>query len=414
MAQRMLPRRREKMHPRFLAVLVLAFLLPSQLPAQDVIVTRHFTGLWDQTEFKSQGINLQIVHQDSGEKRGVAYWFTYGSDNQSAWFVGIGPATGKRIEMVLYQVQDVGFLEPGDNIEAMAVGTMTIEFSSCSQGEVEFETDISEVGSGRFDIQRITDVLNTHCTGGVSDDTRSDVMFTEQRIGLVPARNGISASGHADFQERPDRTEFSVEVEDLADGSYRIFVGGVDRGELVVSLGMGETEFRSPVEAGKALLTFDPRGQEIEVHDGQGAALNSNGEMFSGGGSCTNNCGGMGGGNMGGGHGFGMVDIDVELSNPGIWPAASGDAKLEPRMDRTDFSVEIEDVPAGSYALRIGGETVGTLQAAPDVDGTVRGELEFRNPVEPGKILLDFDPRGKQIDVLDGDTVILEALFPSS
>jgi hypothetical protein len=406
-------------------VLTILALMPLCAAAQDMIVTRHFTGLWDQVGYKSQGINLQIVHQDSGEKRGVAYWFTYGSDNQSAWFVGIGPASGDRIEMVLYQVQDVGFLEPGDNIEATAVGTMTMEFSSCSQGIVEFETDIAEVGSGSVEVQRITDVLNTHCTGGVSDDTRSDVMFTEQRIGLVPARNGISASGHADFEERPDRTEFSVEAEDLADGSYSIVVGGVDRGELMVSMGRGETEFRSPVEAGKVLLTFDPRGQEIEIHDGQGAVLTSDGDMFSGGGACTNNCGGMGGGGMGGGGmggggmgggdpDFGMLDIEVELSNPGVYPAASGDAKLEPRMDRTDFSVEIEDVPAGSYDLRIGGDIVGTLQAALDADGTVRGELEFRNPVEPGKVLLDFDPRGKQLDVLEGATVILETLFPSS
>jgi hypothetical protein len=406
-------------------VLTILALMPLCAAAQDMIVTRHFTGLWDQVGYKSQGINLQIVHQDSGEKRGVAYWFTYGSDNQSAWFVGIGPASGDRIEMVLYQVQDVGFLEPGDNIEATAVGTMTMEFSSCNQGIVEFETDIAEVGSGSVEVQRITDVLNTHCTGGVSDDTRSDVMFTEQRIGLVPARNGISASGHADFEERPDRTEFSVEAEDLADGSYSIVVGGVDRGELMVSMGRGETEFRSPVEAGKVLLTFDPRGQEIEIHDGQGAVLTSDGDMFSGGGACTNNCGGMGGGGMGGGGmggggmgggdpDFGMLDIEVELSNPGVYPAASGDAKLEPRMDRTDFSVEIEDVPAGSYDLRIGGDIVGTLQAALDADGTVRGELEFRNPVEPGKVLLDFDPRGKQLDVLEGATVILETLFPSS
>jgi len=43
-----------------------------------------------------------------------------------------------------------------------------------------------------------------------------------------------------------------------------------------------------------------------------------------------------------------------------------------------------------------------------------RGETEFRDPVEPGKILLDFDPRGEQIDLLEGTTVILETLFPSS
>jgi hypothetical protein len=71
-------------------------------------------------------------------------------------------------------------------------------------------------------------------------------------------------------------------------------------------------------------------------------------------------------------------------------------------------------VPAGSYDLRIGDTVVGTLQAALDVDGTVRGELEFRDPVEPGKILLNFDPRGKQIDVLQGNTVVLETLFPNN
>ena len=47
-------------------------LLPVCAAAQEVIVTRHFTGLWDQTEHKSQGINLQMVDQQSGEKRGVA------------------------------------------------------------------------------------------------------------------------------------------------------------------------------------------------------------------------------------------------------------------------------------------------------------------------------------------------------
>jgi hypothetical protein len=57
---------------------------------------------------------------------------------------------------------------------------------------------------------------------------------------------------------------------------------------------------------------------------------------------------------------------------------------------------------------------VGTIQAVMIQDGSIQGELEFRNPVEPGKLPLDFDPRGQQIDVLDGGTVILETLFPSS
>jgi len=75
----------------------------------------------------------------------------------------------------------------------------------------------------------------------------------------------------------------------------------------------------------------------------------------------------------------------------------SGHADFEERPDRIDF----------------GGETVGTIEVRTLQDGSVEGELEFRNPQEPGKLPLDFDPRGKQIEVLDGTTVVLETLSPS-
>jgi len=422
------------MKKQFLLATIILLMFPTFAYSEDVMVTRNFTGLWDQPEHESQGINLQVISQASGDKVGVAYWFTYGEDMESAWFLGVGAVSGDRIEMILYEGSGVGFLEdstPG-NDQVLEVGTMEIEFSSCTEGEVTFMTDIEFVGSGSFPIEKFTDVFNTQCSGGISDDTPSDVLFTEQRISLVPARENITGSGHADFKERPDRTEFSVEVEDLADGSYRIFVGGVDRGELAVVMGMGETEFRSPAEAGKILLTFDPRGEQIEVRDGQGAVLTSGDSVFDGGddnggddnggddnggddnGGDDNGGDDNGGDDNGGtGNDFGTTEIEVDLSNTGVFPAASGDARLRPRVDRTDFSVEIEDVPVGSYGLRIGGENVGTIEVRALQDGSVEGELEFINPVEPGKILLDFDPRGQQIDVLDGSTVVLETLFPS-
>ena len=393
------------MKKQFLIIVSVLLLLPAFAAAEDVIVTRNFSGVWDQAEHESQGLNLQIVNQASGDKIAVAYWYTYSDDLKSAWFMGVGPVSGNRVELILYEAANVGFLEdnsPG-NDQVQEVGTMEIEFSSCDDGDVTFTTEIANVGSGVFPITRLSELFRTQCSGGVSDDTPSDVLSSEQRINLAPARQGISGSGHADFEERADRTEFSVEVEDLVDGNYRIFVGGIDRGELVVTLGIGETEYRSPVEPGKILLTFDPRGEVIEVHDNQGAVLTSGDAVF-----------GEDDDDDGENMDFGNIEIEVELTNTGVFPPASGDAKLEPRADRTDFSVEIEDVPVGSYGLRVGGETVGTIEVMMLQDGSVEGELEFRNPVEPGKILLDFDPRGQQIDVLDGSTVILETLFPSS
>jgi hypothetical protein len=418
------------MKKKFLLILSILLLLPAFAVAQDVIVTRNFTGLWDQPEHESQGLNLQIITQANGGKVGVAYWFTYGDDMKSAWYLGVGPVNGNRIEMVLYESGDIGFLQADrrGNDGVQSVGALLMEFSSCDEGEVSFDTDIATVGSGVFPIERLSDLHNTNCSGGISDDTPADVLTDEQRIALRPARGGINGSGHADFEERPDRTEFSVEVEDLADGNYRIFVGGVDRGELVVNLGIGETEYRSPAEAGKMLLTFDPRRTEIAVHNNLGAVLTSGESVFDGGddnggddnGGDDNGGDDNGGDDNGGddnGDGnmdFGNVEIEVELNNTGVFTQASGDAKLKPRADRTDFSVEIEDVPEGSYALRVGGEVVGAIQVVMMPDGSIEGELEFRNPVEPGKSLLDFDPRGQQIDVLDGSTVILETLFPNS
>lgn len=393
------------MKKQFLIIVSVLLLLPTFAAAEDVIVTRNFSGVWDQAEHESQGLNLQIVNQASGDKIAVAYWYTYSDDLKSAWFMGVGPVSGNRVELILYEAANVGFLEdnsPGDD-QVQEVGTMEIEFSSCDDGDVTFTTEIANVGSGVFPITRLSELFRTQCSGGVSDDTPSDVLSSEQRINLAPARQGISGSGHADFEERADRTEFSVEAEDLVDGNYRIFVGGIDRGELVVTLGIGETEYRSPVEPGKILLTFDPRGEVIEVHDNQGAVLTSGDAVI-----------GEDDDDDGENMDFGNIEIEVELTNTGVFPLASGDAKLEPRADRTDFSVEIEDVPVGSYGLRVGGETVGTIEVMMLQDGSFEGELEFRNPVEPGKILLDFDPRGQQIDVLDGSTVILETLFPSS
>ena len=72
-----------------------AFLLATASAlAADLVVTRYFSGLWDQPHQESQGIMLQIVDTDPDVKHAVAYWFTYGEDLESAWFIGIGQVIG--------------------------------------------------------------------------------------------------------------------------------------------------------------------------------------------------------------------------------------------------------------------------------------------------------------------------------
>jgi hypothetical protein len=402
----------------------------ASIAAHEMIVTRHFSGLWDQPEQESQGISLQIVHQDDGPPSAVAYWFTYGADMQTAWFLGVGNLVNDRIEMELFRASGVGFMQPdapGD-AQVVKIGTMMMTFQHCDQGTVDFSSTDEEVGSGSFPIARLTWIHNTNCSGGVSDDFHAGAMHREQRVELTPARGGINGSGHADLEMSAGHMEFEVEVEDMPDGSYNLFVGPHNRGEIPVTGGMGRLEFRSPGESGRQLLNFDPRDMTIEVHDGQGAALTSGGATFSDDDydhqhnfDCSvgsGRGGGMGGGGMGGGHhGEDCVDesefveIEVDMLNTGVIARADGEAEWEMHHRHVEFKVEIKDVPAGPYPLVVGGEEVGTIQAIDD-DGEVRGELEFRDPQRVGTEHLDFDPRGQLIEVLQVGDTVLQADFP--
>ena len=399
-------------------------------PATGIMVTRHFTGIWEQVDQQSQGIALQVVEQLDDSRRAVAYWFTYGSDRETAWYIGIGDLVDNRIEMELFQSTDVGFMQdrvPGYD-PVSSIGSMTITFESCQRGDVSFATNLPEVGSGSFQIERLLEVMNTHCSGGISDDMHANAMFGAQFIELTPARDGITGEGYGRYEDFPGHSEFEVQVRGLPDGDYHLFVGAEDRGEFAVNGGHAEMRFASPAEDGKMMLNFDPRGLRIEVRDAEGVILSSfdesleTYEQYHSGMQgdhhydCRNGPGS--GPNMGG---MGSmhecvedgeyVDIWTELDATAALPGARGSAKWDMNSSRVQFSVEIGNVPAGLYTLNVAGEDVGVIDAIQMRVG-VHGHISFRDPESFGMYPLNFEPRGEMIRVLQGDSVILETEFP--
>ena len=178
---------------------------------------------------------------------------------------------------------------------------MTIEFDSCESGIVTYATNHDDVGSGSFGIERLLAVMNTHCTGGMSDDMHADAMFGEQRLVLESAREGVNGSGHTRYEDYPGHMEFEVEVEGLPDGSYHLYAGMQDRGDFEVMNGHGEMNFASPGEDGHMLLNFDPHGMQVEIHDGQGVVLSTFDNMFE---EDDHGHNGSGGGGHGGDHDY--------------------------------------------------------------------------------------------------------------
>lgn len=225
--------------------------------------------------------------------------------------------------------------------------------------------------------------------------------FSESVTPLVGAPAAGAGSGDTKLRIRDDcRRDFSVEIEDVPVGGYELFVGGVSRGTIQVSdvggQNKGELEFTSqPGELDELFLDFEPVGATVEVK--QGATL-----FFS----LTQGGPGTGGG--GGSCDGAPLEIDLPLLSTGEVSGAQGDVRFRLRDDcRADFKVEIEDVADGGYELLVGGVSRGTIAV---VAGN--GELEFSDPVEPGKLLLEFDPRGELVEVLSGATRILERSFP--
>ena len=88
----------------FRAVLagLLALCLSSAAMADHLQITRAFSGIWDQPDHQSQGFILQISETGEGEKVAVVYWFTYGGDLLSSWYIGVGPVEGHEIPLTLY------------------------------------------------------------------------------------------------------------------------------------------------------------------------------------------------------------------------------------------------------------------------------------------------------------------------
>lgn len=277
--------------------IVFSLLFSTMAFAWKPMITSSFSGIWDQPEQESQGIILQIGEQDGDEKVGIAYWFTYGPDLNTQWYLGVGPVTGNEIEMTLYTASDIGFmaanLEGDENVQP--IGTLNLTFHNCNKGTASYTLDemlegeevVVEADEGEFPIKRISSIYHQRCSGGVSDDTPKNGKPLDLEVDLVPVAEDSNAKGKAKFWERTDRVDFKVAVENLDDGTYTLEICGGTPEEvqfdLPVAMGEGELEFRSPLEneEDKLPLNFDPRDCRIDVLSGADMVLTSGDEVLS-------------------------------------------------------------------------------------------------------------------------------------
>ena len=226
------------------------------------------------------------------------------------------------------------------------------------------------------------------------------------KIAWLPS-TGADSDGTAKARYRVDpdaRRRFSLELEDVPTGVYDFSAAssnGLTQATITVKSTedgkKGEIEFSSRPDDDELLLAFDPLISTFTIS--REAVVYFHGELNFGSATGSNEP---------------PAKLEQNLVSTGLDTDASGRAEYEVRADgRRDFKVEVEDLPLGTYQLWVAGVQRGNLSVQ-SFNGQNKGEIEFRNPAESGKPLLNFDPRGQLLEIKSATGVFFSNLFTSA
>lgn len=283
---------------------------------------------------------------------------------------------------------------------------------SVTEGEVEFSTDDDdsdelpltfEPTNSVFTVQRDGSV---YFTGGLTNGssgtgTNSGPAFLDEQL----TSTGLDADAHGDARYEVDdrgREKFQVEIEDVVVGDYALWVGGIERGTISVTLINGKVNGEIEFEAGdddssELPLTFDPRGQLIEVKSGAGTFFSHT---------------------FGSGNGTNSVSVPgVTVQLPLFSATTNGSATAEMKFKRDDdggesFEVEIEDAATGNYELWVGATQRATIAVVNTASGT-HGQVEFDDSPKAGQLPLNFNPQGELITIVREGVTYFQRLLPA-
>lgn len=349
------------------------------LSASAVSITSSFTGNWFDPNFFGQGLQMQIVGPSTRPEL-LLTWYTYDAAGKPLWLIGQAPITGDRLTFPISEVTGPKFAQPSSTAGLVSFGQVELEFTDCNRGVFRFET---RLGAGTRQIQRNTATVGSSCSGGLIDSTSA----TTTSESFLPITT-VAGTANARFRTEPGRLSFRVQLENAPAGSYQLIVAGQVRGVLTVSANnvSSELEFKSPRDNAALLLDFDPRGQTLALTTATQAGLSGAPAQIPP---------------------FGNSERSVALQVSG---AGSGELKLKQKPSSVDFSIEIEDVPVGTYSIKVGDVARGLLQVS-NQDGRNKGETEYSYPRDVGKLLLDFDPRGQRVEISQGGVIVASGVF---
>ncbi|MCA9294522.1 MAG: hypothetical protein KDA20_11985 [Phycisphaerales bacterium] len=225
----------------------------------------------------------------------------------------------------------------------------------------------------------------------------------ETEIPLVRSADApTSAAGKIRYRERSGRRDVRAEIEDVPVGDYQLFVGGQLRATVAVVAvpggTEGEAEFRDPVEPGKILLDFDPRGQSIAWRF-NGVTVLSNDFPAPGSGGSPGNAGSDD-------SSFASQKSQGIFSPSGNDTGARGSLMIKSKKSKADLRIDLSGLDRNkTYTMIVDGMELVTF--TPKKSG--KAKLQFSTSANGKKLPLDFDPAQATFELLDDSGAVLEA-----
>lgn len=215
----------------------------------------------------------------------------------------------------------------------------------------------------------------------------------KQDLAVMDPEQSSRARCLVKFKSNSKKADFQIDAKRLIDDTYTIMVDGQAVATVETRRGRIKEKFSTKPRRNGRALTFDPSGATIELMRGDTVAFATD--------------------VMGDGLGDGVQplgELERRLTNTGVDADADAEAQLRVRPGETDFEVEIEDVPVGTYDLLIDGLKFGEIEVI-DVPGGTQGEIEFSSSSDdPDEFPLTFDPLGRTIQVVGPDTLVYFSL----
>jgi hypothetical protein len=149
-----------------LLVLLLAMLPVSTLCFADLNLSNGgASGQWYNPSRDGEGIFVEIVDSDGGQKISVA-WFTYDDSGNQMWLVGLADLQSGQTSVTIPALVTNGpVFGPDYNPTAVVRtpwGTLTLNFSSCSAGILSYASSVG-FGTGAINLTRLTNLTQVRC-----------------------------------------------------------------------------------------------------------------------------------------------------------------------------------------------------------------------------------------------------------